>query len=128
MGMIDYYEPDPELACPRCGRGLSGWQGKDAENALFLWKQGARHPTMQCVDEDHRLSAEELTQFVLPEKFTIYTHCTCSTKFFLEAVGTSVDCIWLQTKLMQPDDIENIYAHLPRTQRKAMRQWLQERV
>jgi len=64
MGTIDYYEPDPELTGLRCRRILNGWQGKDAENALFIWKQGVRHPTMQCVDENLRLSAEELTQFV----------------------------------------------------------------
>lgn len=128
MGMMDYYEPKPDIACPRCGRVLSGWQGKDADNALFVWQQGVCHPTGQCVEEDIRLTAEDLTQFTLPEKFAIYTHCTCSTKFFLEAAGTSVDGIWLQTRLMQPDDVEKFYPHLPRTQRKAMRKWLQERV
>ena len=128
MGMIDYYEPDPELACPRCDRVLSDWQGNEAENALFIWKQGVPHPTGQAVDEEVALLEKDLVQFNLPEEFTIYTHCTCSTKFLIEAVGKSVDGTWLQTKLIQPDDIEKVYAYLPRAKRKALRQWLQERV
>ncbi len=129
MGMFDYYEPAPELACPRCGRALSGWQGKDTENALFVWKQSVRHPTEQCIeDEDIRLTAEDLVRFTLPEEFLIYTHCTCSTEFFLEAIGTTIDGVWIQTKLVQPDDIERMYSHMPRARRKAMRKWLLQRV
>ncbi len=129
MSMIDYFEPVPELECPRCGKVLNDWQGKDAENALFVWKQGVLHPTKQCVDDENsRLTAKELTRFTLPDEFTICTHCTCSTKFLIEAFGKSLDGIWHQTKLMQPEEIEKMYGHLPRTQRKVMRQWLQEKV
>ena len=128
MGMLDYFEPEPELHCPRCGLVLSGWQGHDGDNALFVWRQGSRHPIDQCIDEDYRLSAEELTRFTLPSKFTIETLCTCSTRFLIEATGTSTNGLWSESKLVEPDEIENLYAHLPRSQRKAMRKWLLERV
>ncbi len=128
MGMLDYFEPEPDLRCPRCGRVLIGWQGKEAENALFVWKQGVRHPTTQWVDEDCRLSEEELTRFTLPEEFTMVTDCTCSTKFLLDAVGTSIDGLWSQSRLMEPHEIEKMYKNWPRGRRKALRQWLLDRV
>ena len=128
MGMLDYFEPEPDLKCPRCDRVLSGWQGSDAENALFVWKQGVRHPTEQCVDEECRLADEQLLGFTLPEDFSIVTHCTCSTTFLLEAIGTALDGLWTQTRLVQPDEVETRYASLPSSRRKAMRQWLLERV
>ena len=128
MGMIDYYEPEPRLACPRCGRVLSDWQGKEADNALFVWKQGVPCPTGKCIEEEFLLTADQLGRCTLPETFMIYTSCICSTKFLLEAVGTSIDGIWSRTELIQPDDVEKIYAHLPCAQREAIRLWLQERV
>jgi len=52
MGMLDYYEPNPELICPRCDRALSDWQGKDGESALLVWKQAVRHTAGQDVPDD----------------------------------------------------------------------------
>ncbi len=127
MGMFDYYEPDPDLNCPRCGQALDGWQGKDGDNALFVWKQNSPHPTEQCIDDEEiRLTKEDLLRFNLPEEFEFYTHCTCSTKFFLFALGSTFEGVWNHTHLVQSDEIDRLYPHLPRTQRKAMRKWLQE--
>lgn len=128
MGMFDYFEPEPELACPRCGRVLSGWQGKDGEDALFVWRQGVRHPVDQRVPEESRLDDAQLARFTLPEEFSIVTHCSCSTAFLIEAIGTAVDGLWRETRLVRPDEIEERYALLPRPQRKAMRRWLSEKV
>jgi len=128
MGMLDYFEPEPDLLCPRCGRILDGWQGHDADNALFVWRQGVRHPIRQCVDEECRLTDNELARFTLPEEFTIETHCSCSTTFLIEAIGIVIDGQWTQTRLVRADEIEERYAHLPRSRRKAMRQWLLEQV
>ena len=49
-------------------------------------------------------------------------------RFLIEATGTSTNGLWSESKLVEPDEIENLYAHLPRSQRKAMRKWLLERV
>jgi hypothetical protein len=127
--MFDYFDPVPELNCPRCGRVLSDWQGKDAEDALFLWRQGVLHPVMQCIDDEScRLTAEDLIRFTLPDEFTIYTHCSCSTKYFIEAFGEILDGVWHQTRLMKPEEIEEMYGRLPRSERKSMRKWLQMKV
>ena len=128
MGMFDYYEPLPELVCPRCGQVLSGWQGGDSECALLVWRQGEKHPLAQQVPAECRLTDEDLKRFVLPEEFSICTHCTCSSRFLIEAIGQACEGLWIQTDLIQPADIEKRYAHLPRAQRQAMRQWLSEKV
>jgi len=49
MGLIDYYEPDPPIECPKCG-GQSGWQGYDAHAACFVWLQGVAAPMEQRVE------------------------------------------------------------------------------
>lgn len=67
MGLFDYFIPDPAIACPKCSTGyLEDWQGKHEENCLFVWQQGVAHPIEQRVDEESRLSDEELSRLRLP--------------------------------------------------------------
>ena len=54
MGMFDYYEPDPALACPVCRAPLAGWQGKDGPCALLVWRQGVASPVDQAVPEESK--------------------------------------------------------------------------
>ncbi|NUP05747.1 MAG: hypothetical protein HOW73_06770 [Polyangiaceae bacterium] len=75
MGMFDHYEPHPPLACPNCGTVLAGFQGKDGENALVVWRQGAAAPTDHPVDAEWRLAPEVLERLRLPERFEFYTTC-----------------------------------------------------
>jgi hypothetical protein len=72
MGMFDYYEPDPPIECPKCGRGLSGWQGKDTHPALFVWRQGVAAPIDQRVDAEVRALPEKLANFRVSSEFWIY--------------------------------------------------------
>ena len=44
MGMFDYYQPSEKIFCPFCNVELNEWQGKDADCALLLWKQGQSYP------------------------------------------------------------------------------------
>ncbi len=60
---------------PFCDTELSRWQGKHGDNALSVWRQGERHPVGQRVDENARLSDDELLCFRLPERFGLGTAC-----------------------------------------------------
>jgi len=54
MGMLDWYRPVPDLACPVCGTPLREWQGKEGPCGLFVWQQGEIAPIDQVVDEECR--------------------------------------------------------------------------
>ncbi len=123
MGMFDYYQTAQAVACPRCGNELSGWQGKGGPCGLFLWREGVRHPVDQLVDADARLASDKLEDFALPEKFVIYTDC-CGGDFLIDALGSSADGVWQETRLLSAEDIDEVYRHEPKARRKARKKWL----
>jgi hypothetical protein len=97
MGMFDWYEPNPPLDCPVCGKQLSQhWQGKDADCLMFIWQQGERHPVNQDVPDEMKWSLEELQ---LPEEFVIYNDC-CGKGNFVYAKCHAPNGVWTETKLV----------------------------
>lgn len=89
MGLFDTYVPDPPLRCPRCGRTLADWQGKDGPCALLTWEQGKRHPVSQNADD---CGHPYLAQFTLPAEFEIYTFCSCGED--VTATGRAAEGVW----------------------------------
>ena len=123
MGMFDWYEPTPDLTCPHCGATLKEWQGKDGPCALFVWRQGERHPVDQRVDEEVRLPPDKMGRFELPPWFIIYSFC-CNQDFPVEAICEGTRGAWTTTRLAGPDDIETIHYLEPKARRQALRAWL----
>ena len=101
MGMFDWYEPRPPLACPKCNATLGEWQGKSGPCALFEWVQGLRTPARQVVDDDAALTPAEREQFVLPDDFELYTTCD-SCDLWVDAQGSCDAGVWTQTALVNP--------------------------
>lgn len=75
MGLMDWFVPDPPIACASCGKTVKVWQGKEGPQMMAVWKQGSAHPVEQRVDEEIRWSKTELERFSLPERFHITGHC-----------------------------------------------------
>src|SRR5262249_1461659 len=101
MGMFDWYQPRPPLACPKCGAELRGWQGKSGPCALFEWVQGLRAPARQDGDDEWALAPAEREKFALPEDFELYTSCA-SCNLWVEALGSSGAGVWTQTTFVHP--------------------------
>src|SRR5687767_11528379 len=97
MGMFDWYEPIPGIPCPMCRRDPDGWQGKDGPNALFVWRQGDRHPIGQRADPEAALEPERYAEFGLPAAFRIYAECPEHGD--LEAQGWCDQGVWKRTNL-----------------------------
>jgi hypothetical protein len=96
MSMFDWYQPVPQLSCPVCGRPLEEWQGKDGPCALFVWRQGVKHPIDQAIpDEEVRLDPEDWQRFTLPARFEIYTDCPDHQ--LIEADCAGPDQVWSST-------------------------------
>jgi hypothetical protein len=93
--MFDWYEPVPPLSCPRCTAPLDGWQGKDGDCGLWLWRQGHADPVDQRVDPERRSSGSAVR---LPVRFDIYT--TCSHGHHVEALGEAPEGTWKRTTLI----------------------------
>jgi hypothetical protein len=99
MGMFDYFVPDPPIACPKCGKALSGWQGKnDPAPALFVWKQGVAAPIDQLVDEECRALQESIPTFRLPDgEIWIYGgECECGFVADGDFRGSVENGVWKQ--------------------------------
>ena len=75
MGMFDYYVLQEDYRCPKCGQLLTEFQGKDSENALFVWKEGNEYPIDQRVVPESKISKEALRKESLPSSFRIYDFC-----------------------------------------------------
>lgn len=101
MGMFDWYEPRPDVACPQCGAMLADWQGKDGPCALFAWTQGFLSPTEQRVDEECAIAPSARARFRLPDEFDLYTSCD-SCKLWIDAHGSCESSIWNRTDLVRP--------------------------
>ncbi len=97
MGMFDWYEPNPPLDCPVCGKTLSQyWQGEDADCSMFIWRQGQRHPVNQDVPDEMKWSLENAQ---LPEQFVIYNDC-CGEGNFVYAKCRATNGVWTETELV----------------------------
>ncbi len=127
MSLFDYYNPAEEMPCPKCGRNLQGWQGKDGPCGLFRWKQGHAQPIEQLADSDSNLPPEDLAEIRLPSRFVIYTMC-CGGDFRIDAIGETVDGVWTTIRLMTVDDVDSIYGTEPKERRSARKQWLMSMV
>jgi hypothetical protein len=102
MGMFDCYVPVPAIACPWCGKGEVLWQGKDADNALFVWEQGVRNPREQRVPEESQCSASEMERCLLPAEFVFYGWCPDDHE--TRAVGRCEDGVWTTTDITASKD------------------------
>ena len=99
MGMFDWYEPRPEVKCPRCDSTLAGWQGKSGPCGLFEWVQGVASPPRQLVDDDCAAAIEVREATRLPDDFEIYTFCNaCQT--LVEALGSCERGVWIRVDLL----------------------------
>ncbi len=99
MGMFDTFIPDPHISCPVCGALLSDWQGKDADCALFVWRQGLAAPIDQTVPEEARLTDAQRSTLRLPQAFEIYSY-DCDCPFPVEAICTCTDGVWDRTDVV----------------------------
>lgn len=107
--MFDYYQPSEKLQCPICKVKLEEWQGKDAECALLLWKQGQPFPSSTTDDEEVEMP-EENRQTWLPEKFEFYSY-DCE-KHCVTAEGKTEDGVWTTSRI---SFVEEIGKRQPRT-------------
>jgi hypothetical protein len=98
MGMFDHYRPKPDLKCPVCGTARLEWQGKDGPCGLFLWEQGHAAPVDQLVDDQWKISKEDLAKVRLPKRFEIYAQCQCST--FVSIVGFVEEGVWTRSEIL----------------------------
>lgn len=92
--MYDWYEPMPPLSCPRCGAPLGGWQGKDGECALRVWRQGHADPVDEAIDPERSSRSGAR----LPARFEIFT--TCSHGHHVEALGLAPEGTWTLTTII----------------------------
>jgi hypothetical protein len=112
MGMLDWYQPHPDLRCPACGEVMTGWQGKDGPCAFLVWRQGAIEAADQPIEEDARLDDERIRAFRLPARFVIYGgECRCSSAF-AAICETDEEGRWVSTQLVASDQAGR--AHGPR--------------
>jgi hypothetical protein len=103
MGMFDWYEPNPPLNCPVCDAKLDGWQSQDANCALFVFRQGERHPIYQDVPDEMKRTL--LGDVQLPEEFTIYTNC-CGNGFLVLAKCRALNGVWSETELITAQNVQ----------------------
>jgi hypothetical protein len=125
MSLFDWFVPKPDLACPRCGRTLTEWQGKDGARGLFVWEQGAAAPIDQRVDEEVRLAPAEAAKLRLPASCLIYTDCSCGSEFLVEALCSATDGVWTETRLVTVEDIDAVHYDESRERRAARKKWLE---
>lgn len=104
MGMLDYFVPKPPIECPSCGSPTTEWQGKPWSGcALFVWEQGDLSPIDQRVDDECRISAEQLaTRRLESDLIPIYGGgcSSCGRGWCDSAFGMFADArsgVWSQT-------------------------------
>jgi hypothetical protein len=97
MGVFDDYEPVPDLSCPVCGETLTGWQGKDAESILFVWRQYQSAPVAWRVDPDLRVPGVK-ENARLPPAFGIYTSDSKGHEVFADCAAS--DGVWTTTRVV----------------------------
>ena len=98
VGMFDTYRPAKEHVCPACGTPLTEWQGKDAQCALFVWKEGIAFPIEHPVAEECQFSQEELAVKRLPDQFEIYSY-DCPRHHPINARCKCTNGVWSVTEI-----------------------------
>jgi hypothetical protein len=105
MGMFDYYQPGGKIQCPVCMVELKDWQGKDADCALLIWKQGQPYPDVSASrDEEIEFPEEVRRTWRLPEKFTFYSY-DCE-KHCVWVEGRTENDVWVDNQIILVEDIE----------------------
>ena len=105
MSLFDYYEPEPAQSCPVCGSRLVEWQGKDAECAMLVWRQGCHHPVGQKVDSDIAIADLESLNNSLPSRFLIYSF-DCKCPFPVTAECTTEHEVWNNCQVITADNVK----------------------
>lgn len=98
MGMLDFYEPVPELKCPICSSIIAEWQSKEGPNCLYVWQQNCISPVDQRCVEECRTPRSQVAQKRLPERFNISGECACGHS--TEAECITENGIWVSTTLI----------------------------
>lgn len=98
--MFDYYEPQPPVQCDSCGHIVEEWQGKDGPNALFVWRQGFAAPVEQKVDEECKLSPQDLAKWHLPQKFSITPSVVNCCECPHEGIGRLENGVWTALEII----------------------------
>lgn len=102
MGMFDWYEPRPDVACTTCGQTDVEWQGQHGPNAMMVWRQGTSSPVDQRVDAEVRLFDRDLARTRLPDVFLIRGEC--DKRHVIFALGfTDSAGVWTRTNLVIAD-------------------------
>jgi hypothetical protein len=101
MGLFDWYEPDPPLTCPVCGRPLSRWQGKDGPREMFVWRQGRAAPVGILLDDVDPIVALGDGEPRLPRRFRLKSW-DCERHHPVEAEGETAGGVWVRTRLVEP--------------------------
>jgi hypothetical protein len=101
MGMFDWYEPASNLKCPKCGESLLEWQGKDAYNALLVWREGIAQAVDQRVPHGVKGVPSVIAALRLPSQFSIYSY-DCSCRVPVEANCSAVEGVWTSTVIVRP--------------------------
>lgn len=65
----------------------------------FVWEQGNKHPVDQNVDDEIKMNKEEMQNFVLPDKFTIYCY-DCPDHSPAQAECICVDGVWTKFEVI----------------------------
>lgn len=100
VGMFDWYEPTVGAICPSCGQPIIEWQGKSGPCALFVWRQGERHPVGQPIAEESKIEPARYSEFSLPTTFDIWGYCAEQHGWTRECQCT--DGVWRNTGPLHP--------------------------
>lgn len=95
--MFDWYEPVPSLACPVCQSLLTEWQGKDAANVLYVWRQNEASPVDWRVDDEVQMP-DARAAARLPATFSIAAWDDAGHETVAE--GSARDGIWTTTRVL----------------------------
>jgi hypothetical protein len=99
VGMLDWYVPVPALACPVCESPVSEWQGSDADNVLYVWRQGEAAPIGWRIDEEIEVpGARDAAR--LPRHFSIFAWDEAGHE--IVAKGDAPGGIWASTQIDLP--------------------------
>ena len=103
---------------------LEEWQGKDGDNALFVWQEGIAHPIDQRVDEDWAIPKEDYVKFRLPKEFSIYTN-ECNCPCFVVADCSTSEGIWNKTVIIDSTNVKQ--GSMRKSDFKEYLKWLNSR-
>jgi hypothetical protein len=126
MGMFDWYEPEPPICCPVCGKALTEWQGKDGPRLLFVWRQGFAAPVEHRGDgEDFQVSDTDLQHWRLPSEFDFYSY-DCECPYPVEAIGRTENEVWTLVEVITAENASQRKEER-RGEFKARLKWLNSR-